>query len=105
MNTERQFQSIWCYQVKPAYLSEFKQVYSSNGQWSQLFTRCEGYIKTVLKQNEHDPHLFLTIDYWKGEKDYLAMKSYLKEQYQALDHQCEVYTSGEQHIGYFVDTN
>jgi heme-degrading monooxygenase HmoA len=102
MTTESNFQSIWEYEIKSELHTEFIEAYEPNGLWANLFSQCEGYIKTELKQEAGvHPTKFLTIDHWRSKNDFLAMKQAVSQDYHKLDKQCEAYTLSEKHIGFF----
>ena len=101
MNSSQDFQSIWEYIVRNEYTNEFVVTYGPNGEWVLLFQKCEGYIKTELKQDSAHANRFITIDYWQSQDAFSAMKQAIAEEYDSLDKQCEHYITTENHLGYF----
>jgi heme-degrading monooxygenase HmoA len=101
LNSQSNFQSIWEYEVKDKFRVDFIEAYNSNGLWVKLFRKCKGYIKTELKQDVDHPKRFLTIDYWRSQTAFSAMKQTIGDEYSKLDKQCEAYTLSENHIGFY----
>jgi len=95
-------QIIWEYTVKEEYLKEFIEVYSSNGNWAKLFKKCLGYKQTQLKQSLTNNRTFITIDYWDSLSSYSSMKVHIKNEYESLDQECELYTKSEKMVGIFA---
>ena len=101
MNSSLGFQSIWEYSVRKEFIEEFTDTYGPAGEWVRLFQKCEGFIKTELKQDINKSNRFVTIDYWQSQKDFAAMKLSIGQEYDSLDMRCENFTTSENHIGYF----
>jgi len=101
LSSESHFQNIWEYEVKDKFRAEFIEAYGPSGLWVSLFKQCNGYIKTELKQDVDRPKRFLTIDYWRSQSAFLAMKQTIDDEYNKLDTQCEAYTLSENYIGFF----
>ena len=101
MNSQSNFQSIWEYEVKDEFRTDFIEAYNSNGLWVKLFRECEGHIETELKQDIDQPNRFITIDYWQSHSAFSAMKQTISDEYNKLDKRCEAYTLSENHIGFF----
>lgn len=101
MNSSEEFKSIWEYVVRTESIAEFIEKYGPNGEWVSVFQKCAGYIKTELQRDIAQPNRFITIDYWKSQEAFSAMKKSIAEDYDALDKQCEDYTTSENHLGYF----
>ena len=105
MTSESNLQSIWEYEVKDKFRADFIEAYGPSGLWVGLFRQCKGYIKTELKQDVDHPKRFLTIDYWRSQSAFSAMKQTIGDGYNKLDKQCEAYTLSEDHIGFFTYDN
>ena len=92
---------LWEFHVKGDRAAEFERIYASNGKWAELFKRGQGFIGTRLFKSPEVPNLFLTIDQWESMKDYKAFLTQWKEEYEALDKQCEGLTEHESCLGTF----
>ena len=90
---------IWEYRVKPEKQAEFEQFYSAAGNWAELFKHGAGFAGTELWQDEDEPLRYLTIDRWKSKAEYEAFQMQWREEYQALDAQCEALTEQEARLG------
>ena len=101
MNSIKEFQTIWEYEVRVAYLSQFLKAYGPNGDWVKLFQRCSGFLYSELSRGVDNPHIFLSIDYWQSYSSFSAMKQIIAVEYKILDELCEAYTLSEKHIGLF----
>ncbi len=98
---EARFAYIWEYSVRPEAVEEFVEAYGPLGDWTLLFSRSEGYIRTELVRDEQDPTRFLTIDYWRSRTDKDAFRQSFSGEFEALDRKCESYTEVEQFLGDF----
>lgn len=92
---------LWEYQVKPDRTAEFEKIYASDGDWAELFKRGKGFIGTKLFHSLEHPQLYTTIDQWESMNDYKIFLSQWKEEYEALDQQCEGLTERESCLGTF----
>ena len=90
---------IWEYQVKADRVAEFERVYSTDGAWAELFKKSEGFLETELFRDEKHPHRYITIDRWTSPRNYGAFLSQWKNEYAALDAQCEGLTRQETLVG------
>ena len=97
------FTIIWDFQVRPEFWNIFREEYSSNGIWAQLFRQAAGYRGTTLLIDVSQPHRGVTIDRWEREEDFEEFKKLYADEYQALDKRCEQYTLGEKLIGRFKE--
>ncbi len=93
---------IWEFRVKPEYWSIFREEYSPQGIWGQLFRNAKGYIGTALLIDEEHPRRAVTIDRWECEEDFQDFKQTFADDYAALDKRCEAYTESETLIGRFT---
>jgi len=96
---------IWEYEVKPASLAEFENIYAPDGAWAKLFKKQAGYIGTELLRDENQPQRYLTIDQWATQEDYEAFRTKWKKEYEALDAQCEGLTERESLLGNWETVN
>jgi len=90
---------IWEYVVKTDYIVEFEKIYAPDGKWAELFKKGKGFVRTKLIHQLEQPQLFLTVDEWETMKDYKTFLSQWKEEYEALDKQCERLTERESCLG------
>jgi heme-degrading monooxygenase HmoA len=92
---------LWEYQVKTERRAEFETVYAANGAWAELFRKGKGFLGTKLFHSLDHPQLYTTIDQWASMKEYKAFLSQWKEEYEALDKECEGLTEHESCLGTF----
>ena len=90
---------LWEYQVNWEHRAEFEKAYSANGVWAELFRKAAGFLETELAYDETNPGRYLTIDRWETREAYELFLSQWKEEYQALDMQCEHLTESESYLG------
>lgn len=95
------FAYIWEFLVTPKKISEFEQAYSPGGEWSKLFGKSPGYIKTELFKDSQKNNRYITIDYWIDSKSFDQFKQDFLEGYKSLDKSCETYTISEKNLGNF----
>jgi len=101
MKSEKTIQVVWEYIVKEEETGNFISVYSSDGEWAQLFKNFPGYIKTELMRDTSNTQRFISIDYWASLDAYLSMQQESKADYNLLDGKCQSYTAKENKIGVF----
>ncbi len=104
MTLNREIQSIWEYEVRKQFISQFVDAYGHEGDWVKLFRKCPGYIKTELKRDIENPNRFLTFDFWQSYSAFSSIKRVIRAEYEALDNRCDDYTLSENHIGVFEMT-
>ena len=68
---------IWEYQVKTGELEKFTEIYSSNGEWAELFKKGTGYLGTELLHDEKHRQRHLTIDRWASCESLTEQESLL----------------------------
>lgn len=103
MKSEETIRVVWEYLVKEDETENFISVYSSDGEWAQLFKKYPGYIKTELKRDTSNRQRFITIDHWSSLDTYSTMQKKSKADYNLLDEKCQSYTIQENKIGIFRD--
>ena len=101
MNIEKEIQSIWEYEVRERFITQFENAYGPEGDWIKLFRKCPGYLKTELKRDIENPNRFLTFDYWLSFSAFSSIRLIIPAEYEALDKRCDDYTLSENHIGVF----
>jgi heme-degrading monooxygenase HmoA len=95
------FTVIWEFQVRPEFWNIYREEYSSNGIWAQLFRQAKGYRGTTLLIDQGQLHRAVTIDRWEREEDFEEFKRLYADEYEVLDKRCEQYTVNEKLIGRF----
>jgi len=90
---------IWEYQLRADHAAEFEGIYSANGAWAQLFRNSPGFLCTQLLRDEKRHQRYLTIDRWASPEDYESFLSQWKNEYEALDAECESLTEQEALLG------
>ena len=101
MNLKKEIRSIWVYEVREQFISQFVDAYGPEGDWVKLFRKCPGYLKTELKRDIDTPNRFLTIDFWQSYSAFSSIKQIIRAEYEALNNCCDDYTLSENHIGVF----
>jgi heme-degrading monooxygenase HmoA len=92
---------VWEYLVKTECIDEFMRFYAPDGAWVQLFRKGKGFVRTKMIRTPEKPNRFLTVDEWETLEDYKIFLSLWKEEYEALDRQCEDLTEYESYLGTF----
>jgi heme-degrading monooxygenase HmoA len=101
MNRHNDIQTVWVYEVKAAFIDQFKAAYGPDGKWAKLYRHCSGYIKTILLQDMDNPNRFIIIDYWLSLSAYSSMKEIVAPEYEYLEKRCEPYAASKKHLGVF----
>ncbi len=94
--------TIWKYKVKRDKISEFEKLYGNKGEWVKLFKKYPGYIKTDLIKDISNKNIYITLDYWKSEKDYRKFKEKTVNEYSAIDLIGDDLTESEEYLGEFI---
>jgi heme-degrading monooxygenase HmoA len=55
---------VYEYQVDPAHVAGFEEVYGPDGQWARFFRGAAGYLGTELLRDLMRPGRYLVIDRW-----------------------------------------
>jgi quinol monooxygenase YgiN len=95
------FVIVWEFRCRKARRRQFEKAYSPDGIWARFFRGGEGYIRTELLCEREEPLVYLTIDVWRSRKAYEQFKKQNRDEYQAIDRQCESLTEVERKIGEF----
>ncbi|PWB77934.1 MAG: hypothetical protein C3F07_01070 [Anaerolineales bacterium] len=96
---------LWEYRVKPEKQSEFESIYSPKGAWGELFKTGNGYLGTELFGDQDHPGRYLTIDRWTSKAEYEIFLSKHRQEYKALDEECECLTESESLLGMWETFN
>jgi hypothetical protein len=95
------FAYLWEYIVKDHHLEQFCSVYGPQGEWVQLFSRSNEYVKTELHRDLDNPNRLLTIDYWVSREGRNRFREQHASEFAALDKACDTLTVEERFIGDF----
>jgi hypothetical protein len=79
------FVRVWDYEVPVRAQPAFRAGYPSQGDWTELFGRAEGYLGTELYRDADRHDHFLTVDRWRTERDWHAFRERFGADYAALD--------------------
>ena len=93
---------IWRFQVQPDRVAEFESRYGPAGDWARLFARSDGYRGTELLQDQSDPLVYFTVDWWESEAAFSSLRERHGQAYGELDASCESLTLGETRVGSFI---
>ena len=96
---------LWEFDVQADRVDEFRQHYSSEGTWAQLFRQSSAFKGTRLIQDVALPLRFITIDEWEDQSGFEDFKRAFQSDYTALDRSCEALTQSEHLIGIFETTS
>jgi len=55
---------VYEYQVDPAHVARFEDMYGPDGQWARFFRGAAGYLGTELLRDATRPGRYLVIDRW-----------------------------------------
>lgn len=90
---------LWRYEVTAGQREEFIRHYASDGTWAKLFETSEGFVGTLLWQDEKDASVFYTADHWTSAAAFDAFKQDAKARYEKLDQAFEALTAAECFLG------
>jgi heme-degrading monooxygenase HmoA len=94
---------LWEFEVATLRATEFRSVYSPQGEWAQLFALSPGYRGTELLQSSEAATRFVTIDRWTSEEDFESFQREFGASYAALDLRCRSLSLAQRKMGAFVD--
>lgn len=57
---------VYEYQVDPACVARFEDIYGPDGQWARFFRGAAGYLGTELLRDPTRPGRYLVIDRWSS---------------------------------------
>lgn len=95
---------LWEFGVRAENVDGFLAAYRSDGAWTKLFARADGYLGTELLRSvdsENGPR-FVTIDRWRVAEDFLHFQQEYGAEYRKLDTQLEGLTFSERKLGAFA---
>ena len=89
------FVRVWRYQVSTERADEFAVAYGSDGPWTELFARAEGYLGTELYRDVRGDAAddaatgWITVDRWATQHDWDGFLANWRADYDALDLELE----------------
>ncbi|MHB1044680.1 MAG: antibiotic biosynthesis monooxygenase family protein [Thermoanaerobaculia bacterium] len=90
---------IWEFEVQAGKKAEFLRNYGPDGTWSRLFRRAEGYLETILLEDQRLPGRYLTVDRWASNEAHDAFLREHRADYEKVDRECEVLATAERSLG------
>ncbi len=90
---------IWEFEVAAEQLADFFRHYGPSGTWAQLFRRSEGYLETILLQDQQSPGRYLTVDRWASSEAHDAFLQKHRLEYERMDALCESLIRAERSLG------
>jgi len=93
------YRLVWEFDAKPERVTNFEQVYSTEGRWSSFFKLSPDYLGTELYKNASNPLRFVTVDQWRSRAAYEAFRKANAAEYAALDEWCRQLLSHERMLG------
>jgi len=90
---------VWAFLIAPEHRAEFLRAYGPGGAWEALFQRADGFVGTLLLQDQADPNRYLTIDRWRSAAAHATFRARFAADYEALDRACERLSTQEQSLG------
>ena len=95
------FVYVWQYEVRPDTVEEFERVYGPGGEWTELFERAQGYLRTELHRDVDEPLRYITFDYWESRDDRDAFRQTFSNEFDELEVGSEELIETESFIGDF----
>ena len=95
------FVIAWQFDVLPEKIEEFEKQYGSQGGWSDLFARSEGYIGTRLLRDSAQTQRYVTLDLWMSEAAFQELCDRYRTEYEDLDAALAHLTTAEIRLGSF----
>jgi len=93
---------VWEFVPKADSETEFERTYGPAGDWSALFQRAQGFLGTELLRDQTRPNRYFTVDRWASEAAFRQFRVQFGEEYESLDHRCEILIEQEHRIGSFT---
>lgn len=91
----------WEFRPKRGAEKRFEAAYGPSGVWANFFAMGEGFIGTELNRDLNNPRRYLTLDLWVSKAAYDRFRSDHRQEYEAIDAQCEELTEQETELGQF----
>lgn len=96
------FAYMWEFKVKSDSVDRFMKLYGSDGEWVQLFSKAEGYVRTKLHRDVDQPLRFVTVDYWESKNHFRRFRTDFAAKFDEIDKMGEELTESETQIGEFA---
>ena len=96
------FAYMWGFKVKPDSVGKFMKLYGPDGEWVQLFSNAEGYIRTELHRDVNQPLRFVTVVYWESKAHFRGFRTDFAAKFDEIDEMGEALTESEKRIGEFT---
>ena len=93
------YRIVWEYDVRPEEVTQFEQVYGSDGLWVKFFHNSEDYLGTELFRSAVQPNRFITLDRWRSRVAYENFRKNYAADYAHLDDWCERLVEHERTLG------
>jgi heme-degrading monooxygenase HmoA len=96
------YRIVWEYDVRPAEVAQFEQVYGPEGLWAKFFRNSTDYVGTELFRNlgsGEAAHRYITLDRWRSRAAYEAFRKTFAADYAQLDEWCERLVEHERTLG------
>jgi heme-degrading monooxygenase HmoA len=94
---------VWEIQAKAGLEDEFEKAFGPEGQWVALFRKSKAFLRTELFRDLEDNGRYFIVDHFASQS---AFQSFLKEnrdEYDALDRDCERLCASEKRLGSFFE--
>ena len=95
------FVTLWEFAVNPSRQKEFENHYGPGGSWARLFRMAPGYVATELLNDRSNPLRYITVDRWSSAEHWHDFRKRYAKEYEALDQECEGFTTYEASLGEF----
>jgi len=93
------YRIVWEYDVRPAEVAQFEQVYGPEGLWAKFFRNSEEYLGTELFRSVGSKHRYITLDKWRSRSAYETFRKNFAADYAHLDEWCERLVEHERTLG------
>lgn len=93
---------VWKFRAVPGRTPDFEAAYGSDGDWARLFRLGEGHLGTELLHPHSSGGLYLTIDRWRSEADWLRFLDLHGAAYRALDARLAPLCAEDVEVGNFT---
>jgi heme-degrading monooxygenase HmoA len=93
------YRIAWEYDVRPAQVAQFEQVYGSDGLWIKLFRNSVDHVDTELYRSITKANHFVTVDTWRSRAAYESFRKAHATEYAHLDEWCERIVERERTLG------
>ena len=99
------FAYMWEFDVKPDSVDEFVRLNGPDGEWAQLFSNADGYLKTEFHRDVNTQSRFVTVDYWESKTHVERFRRRCADAFEKIDRKGEALTTSERPVGEFTFTS